>query len=38
MDDEWKENLYIFSRNIKEEDVSKRVLLLRYRLIEEETK
>lgn len=38
LDDEWKENFYIFSRNIKEEDLSKKILLLRYRLIEEETR
>jgi hypothetical protein len=36
--DEWKENFYIFSKDIKEEVLSKRVLLLRYRLIEAETK
>mmetsp|Transcript_34630 Transcript_34630/g.33837 ORF Transcript_34630/g.33837 Transcript_34630/m.33837 type:complete len:103 (+) Transcript_34630:890-1198(+) len=38
LNDEWKENFYFFTKDIKEESLSKRVLMLRFKLIEEETK
>jgi hypothetical protein len=36
--DEWRENFYMLSKSINEEKLGKRVLLLRYKMIEEETK
>jgi hypothetical protein len=38
MNEEWRENFYLLSKDINEEKLAKRVILLRFKMFEEETK